>query len=262
MGCDIHLLVELRSTYKGEAGKWERVLPPPAYRETPWQVARGKEEWAELSPWSAVGWATRWYAGRNYRLFAMLADVRNGRGFAGVQTGDGFTPIAQPKGWPTDPGPEVAAFIAASRADVCYPVPDGDVYPGDHTPSWLTLRELDAYDWTGQTTRQCGVISLLEYAARRERGDATEPASYCGDISGPGIVTIDEPDAEARLRGAGIVEVGDQRMHVRAWWETTYADAAGDFYTRVLPGLRSLVRPSGDFITTPDDIRIVFNFDS
>lgn len=40
--------------------------------------------------------------GRNYDTFAMLANVRNGRGFAGVKTGDGFPFIAEPRGLPDD----------------------------------------------------------------------------------------------------------------------------------------------------------------
>ena len=41
-------------------------------------------------------------------LFAILAGVRNGYGFAGCDTGDGFRPIAPPRGLPGDVSPEVA----------------------------------------------------------------------------------------------------------------------------------------------------------
>lgn len=262
MGCDIHLLVETRYTYKGDRSKWKRALPPAAYRETPWQVERKEATYDTLDPRAAVSWATRWYDGRNYNLFGMLADVRNGSGFAGVKLGDGFVPICQPKGWPADPGPEVEAFIKASDYRGDYPVPNGDTWPGDHTPSWLTLAELDAYDWEGQTTRLCGVIPLAEYAERRAKGVAGAPESYCGDTWGQGRVTMEEADADKAMNAGGIVEAEGQHISVRVWWGETYAEAAGDFYTRVLPGLRSLVRSSGGFITTPDDIRIVFNFDS
>ena len=39
---------------------------------------------------------------RSYNTFAMLADVRNGRGFAGIKTSDGFPYIHKPRGLPAD----------------------------------------------------------------------------------------------------------------------------------------------------------------
>ena len=66
------------------------------------------------------------YDQRDYALFAILADVRNGL--------DEFTPIAEPRGVPDDASPEYRAEVA--------------VWSGDgHSHSWLTLKELQAYDW-------------------------------------------------------------------------------------------------------------------
>ena len=39
---------------------------------------------------------------RNYWAFAVLADVRNGYGFAGIDKGDPITPISEPRGLPED----------------------------------------------------------------------------------------------------------------------------------------------------------------
>ena len=39
---------------------------------------------------------------RHYQLFAVLAGVRNGTGFAGVVTGEPVKPIAEPRGYPKD----------------------------------------------------------------------------------------------------------------------------------------------------------------
>jgi len=60
---------------------------------------------------------------RNYEVFSVLADVRNHYG---------VPPICPPKG----PPPE---RVGSS------PAPD-DVF---HSETWLTLAELQAYDWTG-----------------------------------------------------------------------------------------------------------------
>ena len=68
--------------------------------------------------------------GRNYRLFAALAGVRNGFGFAGIYSHDPLTPIAEPRGIPDD-------FV--------YDENENDM--GDHSFSWLHLSEIVA--WTG-----------------------------------------------------------------------------------------------------------------
>jgi hypothetical protein len=258
MGTDIHLLAERRMSYNGQYDGWERIYPPAAYRDWP--------EWynkplAEASPYEAVRWAVNWYGDRNYSLFAMLADVRNGSGVAGVLTGEGFRPIAEPRGWPSDPGPDVAAFMRGAEGHE-YVHTDGDIYPGDHTPSYLTLAELNAYDWHGQVTRRCGVIPLGEYLKRRTSGVTGPPEAWCGATSGPGIITLEEADVEAALGAGGLATAIGARPYVRVWWSQTYADCAGDFLTRTLPGLNSLVEQNGAFRCTPDDIRIVFNFDS
>lgn len=72
------------------------------------------------------------YGGRNYVLFAILAGVRNG---------SGYTPICEPRGFP--PGFTVDDY--------------------DHTPSWLTVREIldyphwdDPYDDERTLADTCG----------------------------------------------------------------------------------------------------------
>lgn len=98
MGCDIHLRVEQRSA----DGTWSPVPDP--------------------------------FDTRNYRLFSALAGVRNGYGFAGIDTGDPITPIAEPRGLPAD----VSAPVKA----------DSDEWDIDgHTHSWLTVGELLLHDW-------------------------------------------------------------------------------------------------------------------
>ncbi|WP_216324580.1 hypothetical protein [Deinococcus aestuarii] len=73
--------------------------------------------------------------GRNSALFATLADVRNGVGFAGVRTGTGYRPISPPRGLPGD----VSAEVRRAGGDE-----DGTRL--DYGHSWITLRELLEYD--------------------------------------------------------------------------------------------------------------------
>jgi hypothetical protein len=76
MGCDIHMYVE-----KFHEGKWRAVKGPNPFRREGIGVEKSM-----LSHWL--------YHGRNYHLFSLLADVRNG--------GD-IVPIDYPRGLPDEP---------------------------------------------------------------------------------------------------------------------------------------------------------------
>jgi hypothetical protein len=244
MGTDIHLYVEHR---------------------TP-------EGWASCDAWGpdkytegmvSVPYGEQFYTGRSYDLFAILADVRNGRGFGGIVTGSGFVPIAAPRGLPFDMSPELEAYAEAA----C-----------DHTPSWLTLAELLAFDWTQTSTKE-GCVDPQNWARWRDQG---RPEEWSGDVSGA-MVQHHTPEAfEAawqKLREErGYPEQRHASTHLNQWnrekdleaftnilgegkshhtrvtWKVSYADAAKDFWWSVIPRLLRL--------GVPGDVRIVFWFDS
>ena len=162
MGCDIHCWAEKRVD-----GKW--LLVTPQKGDASWSEFYNERFHDYVSETDCVRSQARIDFGRNYDAFAILADVRNGRGFAGIKTGDGFRPIlAERRGWPEDRSAQL------------------DEEQIDHSPSWLTLRELNEYDWT-QRTGQLGVISLPEYVKWRDKRPYTAPEHYCGCISGPKV---------------------------------------------------------------------------
>lgn len=131
MGCDIHQYVEAK-----QDGRWIEVKPlvkNPYYEKgSTWDFTAN-----EFVPVSEA-------RPRNYDAFAILGDVRNGRGFGGWATGDGFKPIAAHRGLPADVSRTVQA--------------ESDGWNGDgHSHNWLTLRELVADDaYWNQTTIQYG----------------------------------------------------------------------------------------------------------
>jgi len=271
MGTDIHLQVQRRNS----EGTWETVYPSLGYNDhDEWCAKNYKEAVAKLPEGVTVDdvlsgkyktegismdryylekYHHSWYNGRNYNLFAMLADVRNGRGFAGGQTGAGFNPIAEPRGLPDD--------VVNGEYDE-----EKDEYSsfsyGDHSFSHLTLKELLDYDWD-QTTMLCCYIPLNYYAVRKETGDTSPPKWGSGGIWGQGIEMIDADQADAllasnpnivtpeqkdlvhkRLKSKaktyvnnefGTIEPLAKKYYVREWWTETYRDCAGEFYTHTIP---------------------------
>ncbi|MBH9645074.1 hypothetical protein [Burkholderia vietnamiensis] len=191
------------------------------------------------------------YDGRNYDLFAMLADVRNGRGFAGCKTGEGFNPIAEPKGIPDDASDEFKAIAEQWGCD-------------GHSHSYLTLRELLDYDWTQETGKQ-GWLSIPEWEqwSRWNRNRGHGPNSYCGFVIGGAVRHISAEDADALFKDVAWadrerVAAEHPSTYAQATWGTPYYRAAGQFMDEAMSKLLKLAGGSSGI----DDVRIVFFFDN
>lgn len=108
MGCDIHLCVEVKKD-----GQWVSV-----------------DKWTTVPPnddedgYTTVDYDDRFYSGRNYVLFGVLA---------GVRVND-VPQIAPLRGLPLCTSPEVTKYFKGWGNDI-------------HSLSVLSLRELLAYDW-------------------------------------------------------------------------------------------------------------------
>lgn len=261
MGTDIHLYVERRKA----DGTWERVRPEP--RTCSWCGGTGKEHREHRAGESGdtcidcngVGKTTEEYRERNYDLFAMLANVQNGNGFAGCDTGDGFVSLSEPRGLPED------TAIEDSDDDVDYESPEF-VSLGDHSFSHCTLAEVFAYDFE-RTTKHRGIVDARQYSEWVEQGRKGAPKSYCGGISGPKIRTCTNTEMDRRIR-QGFIDLKQKLEfeydHVTdgkglVWvttveWEETYRKSAGEDWFAFLESCAVLGKP--------EDIRFVFGFDS
>jgi hypothetical protein len=177
------------------------------------------------------------YDGRNYTLFAALADVRNRTGdaysFAGGVSCDGGDPIPviqPPKGIPDDVCQEIREHI------------DGG---GEHSHSYYTLQELLDFDWHGTEIVNRGVVSSDEELDRIERMRAfhakysPEKADYVG------------PDCYCRATTQKDAKV--------VTWKSTLGIDCGEFLSSVIPKMSAMART---YDITYRDIRIVFCFDS
>lgn len=194
--------------------------------------------------------------GRSYDWFAILADVRNGRGFAGTITGDGFNIIAEPRGVPED---------ATSKWKKQVKEWEGDM----HSHSYLYLKDFDNFDWS-QTTQKQGVISLEQY--KELRGTNNCPEIWSGGVGGPGLVTVDMDSADKILSGETVVVenrnwVGDLEnvihvnlesghgIHVLYTWDVLYSEWFDYKIKGVIEPLRKLKEKY-------EDVRYVFGFDN
>lgn len=270
MGCDIHSFAEVR-----KEGKWVKVgkvFPNPYHDpERPNSVEEDGFEWnAKLTDHP--------YDCRNYDMFAILANVRNGRGFAGCDTGDGFRPIAMPRGMPKDMSDEVMAEYTLQVLPDDHHLQDKRGYctledarhwvqnkysrwverdiivtgPDWHSASWLTLRELEEYDWD-QTTKHRGYVYPDEFTLFLKNG---KPDSWCGDSFGPKKVSNSEMKQlikDGKANGGWMSKTPNKYI-TQVEWEEPYRESAKDFLETVLPELRKL--------GGPDDVRIVFFFDN
>jgi hypothetical protein len=221
MGCDIHLFVEVRQ----QDGAWKSV-----------------DEWETEDDYIHVPYKKSYYDGRNYDLFAILANVRNGHGFAGVKTGEGFNPIALPKGLPDDVSEQVKQY--SDRWDS-----DG------HSHSWLTVAELLAFDWTQTTTKQGWVTwETFDFWVRYPD---EPPENYCVDVSGGKVQHVSNDEMKSRIEECRKTEDYSslESVYTLVQWESTYAVAAGPYWwTHTVVWLLRLGKP--------EDVRLVFFFDN
>lgn len=115
MGCDIHLYVEVIKD-----GAWVSA--------DTWKIEDGDK---------VIPYGSRFYSGRNYWLFAMLADVRN--------NGE-VNPFSPPRGLPPDMSVEVEEEARKWEGDA-------------HSHSYFTMSELHSFDWN-QRVLVSGVLGV------------------------------------------------------------------------------------------------------
>lgn len=228
MGCDIHPAIEYRESADGP---WKAIMHKNRY------FGRYSDE---------PEFKVKLDLDRDYDLFAILGNVRNGRGFAGTPTGSGFDPMSDNRGIPEDISAE--AIEALSH---------------DHSPTWVTLAEILAYDWDRSSTH-VGWLSPIEFAEwDRMKEWNPEPSSWCGggnfkQLSNEEmreeirLATFpnDAAKTEAALRSLGHVATKIQ-------WETSYSHDSRQMWTKILPPMLNLGREHGF-----DNVRLVMDFDS
>ncbi|TXH46702.1 MAG: hypothetical protein E6Q97_28985 [Desulfurellales bacterium] len=211
---------------------------------------------------------------RSYNTFAMLANVRNGRGFAGIKTSDGFPFIHEPRGLPSDlkdpslvevdiyvrkdslvaawdwDGKLVAVDSTETRCTRYLNDDGGRMWLGDHSHSWCSLSELIAFVETvakTSTVKLCGYVDYAEY--QKAKAEGRDFSGWCGDVSGPSIVKVHEKDLPSWE--------GREPTHVFAEWEKPVLDAS--WLQEIVVALQTVQSRCG---VSAEDVRFVYGFDS
>lgn len=235
MGCDIHFYTEV----KQPDGTWK--LHGELVRD-----GDDEDSWVSCSE--------ELYDGRNYNLFAILADVRNGRGFAGIKTGEGFNPISDPRGVPDDASPEYKKIVEQWDCD-------------GHSHSYHTLRQLLDFDWT-QCTGLQGFVSVNGWLSwsryRRARGFG--PEEYCGGVNGPDVKHFNAEQMDNLVQGFYDLDSEQRAAFLKehsgvyglATWNVPYYRVSGTFLDETVPQLLKLAGGTAGI----DNVRIVFFFDN
>lgn len=252
MGCDIHTFVEV-NTGDGWflAGQplfknWQRraLDNPSQYDTAEWleDIRRRIEkdpDYGMVSPSYAAG------DYRSYDTFAVLANVRNGNGFAGCDTGDALPVIAQPRGLPDDCCDEVLEM--------------NDVWEkGDgHSHSHLTLAEILNWDEWKVRRKKRGWVSLAEYKTWKESGE-NSPIIYSGGIFGANIVKVSESTMQLII-DEGTLGNPDDSYYCQVEWEESIADLTTCLSDITIPVLQDIAR---HYEVDDDKVRLVFWFDN
>lgn len=260
MGCDIHMWAEY---YKPSKKKWflaRNPVGPCSYCEGTGKGYKSRE------CYFCKGSGRRrsdFYEGRCYDDFAILADVRNGRGFAGIKTGEGFVPISEPRGVPKD-----ATEFFKNRVKE---------YALDwHSHSYLTLQDLMEFDWQQYTSHE-GIVSAIVYndwvTKRARKGP---PITWSGDISGKGVSIISEaklakkiangeikivdlPDDPAAVFKLEMEQTEGKTYYTRIRWTESYKDSAHNLWLITIPRLQTFAEKKK---LKPHHLRICFFFDN
>lgn len=186
MGCDIHIYAEV-------------------LRDEKWQKATIKVP-----------------DGRNYWSFAILADVRNGFGFAGCDLGDPIPFLGEPRGLPQDTSIK-DSDPKDENGEIEFDSPDY-VWLGDHSFSWFMLSELMALNLEVKHKKR-GFVTKAIYDKFQE--DGLPPAEWCGGTTNKDYQKIE--------------------------WVETLKNSAW-----LIPNIIEAIKPLGE----PEKVRVVFGFDN
>ncbi len=198
MGCDIHTYCEVKRKDSKEWMCAGRIFKNSWHKTKEEFVSVDNSGYSFGEPYSIHP-----FDDRSYDTFAILANVRNGT------WSEDLTPISQPRGLPVD----VSQYVKKCSDD----------YDNGHSHSYVTLKELEKYDWK-QKLKMNAMVNEKQAKEYKEKG--IKPTTYAAYSS----------------------------YGVNLEWEETYYDQCKYFVDKVIPQLQKLKKFG--------EVRMVFWFDS
>lgn len=178
---------------------------------------------------------TSWAMDRDYTLFAILAGVRNGYGFAGCYRHEPVAPIAEGRGLPT--WLQVEDEYSS----------DLDGWLGDHSYTYMTLDEIVSWEGWKEHIIVGGVMDVDHF--KETVATKIEPKHWCGDIVGDRI-KIHQWDNKNPI-------IPEDATHVRCQWVS--AKVLGEDYSWFLDEIK---RIKEEHSSEDSEIYLVVGFDS
>jgi hypothetical protein len=175
---------------------------------------------------------------RNYMVFAYLADVRNGYGFAGCEIFNPIEPCFEGRGYPNN---------TSIDTDLC-----------NHSPTHFTVDEILKHKGWEQPIKEIGCV---EYGHWKEFIDSQKtdnplsaPMTYCGSVSG-GDTSITHAN---RFESIDPQSEDIKNIYIKGSWTVQNPLKDTNFF-KWLQGeeMASLIEQYGE-----ENLRIIVNFDS
>lgn len=162
-----------------------------------------------------------WEQNRNYTLFAILAGVRNGYGFAGCYRHEPLKPIAEGRGLPKwlelvdeEDSPEMFNPWYGSRWGSDDEKEFG-CWLGDHSHTYMTLDEILSWEGWDKNLEQGGVLTKEHYLETLNVGK--DPEYWCGGVGGPQVNVVEESVFKLLVDFGG---TGSEVTHVQCKWKS------------------------------------------
>ncbi len=165
---------------------------------------------------------TSWDLGRNYTLFAILADVRNGYGFAGSYRHEPLKAIAPDRGIPS--------WLEVDEDNYCAELVNewyGTKYAdseehfmgtelGDHSFTYMALSEIINWEGWDSYLSQGGVVSKDHYQETIAKGNT--PECWCRSVGGTDVHVVDESTYKTLTEFCNYE--GKQITHINCRWKS------------------------------------------
>ena len=189
MGCDIHCYVEVEHSYESSGKKklyWRKVGNFFKYKY--YKKSDFPDEYNNK-------FSDEPQIGRNYDLFSILANVRNGT------WGEDIKPISEPRGLPEDVSDEIKKLSDEWDCD-------------GHSHSYLSLDEIKKFDWHNKKIKHSAFVSERQKNEYEKTGKA--PTYYSAWSSSGVKIEWEESIAES-IGGYFLKEIMPELEKLEKW---------------------------------------------